>query len=182
MGACAPKEWEIYRSLAKHCGWIFPCEGVCLVCDRPRIIRLNSEQRIHAEGEPAIQFADGFTVWAYQGVRLPEHYGKLHPQQWRSEWLLSEDNAELRRVLIQGIGYDRLCEELQATELDCWQGYSLLRIDKTVDIEPIHLLKMNCPSTNYIHALRVPPDIESAREAIKWVNWGINPQAFSIQS
>ena len=124
----------------------------------------------------------GLASTPIMGRRLPEKYGKLYPAQWQSNWLLSEDNAELRRVLIQGIGYDRLCQELQATELDSWQEYSLLRIDNPVDIEPIHLLKMNCLSTNYIHVLRVPPDIESAREAIRWINWGIDPGEFLIES
>lgn len=36
-----------------------------------------------------------------------------------------------------------------------------------IDVEPIHLLKMTCPSTRHIHVLRVPPDIFSAREAIR---------------
>ncbi|MCP2730640.1 hypothetical protein NJ959_19610 [Symplocastrum sp. BBK-W-15] len=44
-----------------------------------------------------------FSIYADRGVRLPGYYGKLHPNQWLSEWLLSENNAELRRVLIKGI-------------------------------------------------------------------------------
>ncbi|CBN57022.1 MULTISPECIES: DUF6745 domain-containing protein [Kamptonema] len=175
-------KWELYQSLAENCGWIYTLEEICYVCDRPRILSLDSQQRLHAEGSPAIQFADGFSVYAYHGVRLPEKYGKFHPQQWRSEWLLSEDNAELRRVLIQGIGYDRICQELAAVELDTWQQYTLLKIDNNVDIEAIYLLKMTCPSTGYLHVLRVPPDVESAREAIRWVNWGIDPEEFAVQT
>jgi len=75
-------------------------------------------------------------------------------------------NAELRRVLIQEIGYARIADELQADELDSRAEYTLLKIDRA-DIEPIYLLKMTCPSTEYIHALRVPPNLQSAREAIR---------------
>ena len=70
---------------------------------------------------------------------------------------------------------------MRATELDIWQKYTLLIIEY-VDIEPIYLLKMTCPSTGFIHALRVPPDVKSAREAIRWVNWGIDPEEFSVQT
>ena len=175
-------KWESYQSLADNCGWVYLFEGICYVCDRPRILSFDSQQQLHAEGAPAIQFADGFSVYAYHGTRLPEKYGKVHPQQWHSEWLLLEDNAELRRVLIQGIGYDRICQELQAVELDSWQEYTLLKIDSNVDVEAIYLLKMTCPSTEYIHALRVPPDLTSAREAIQWVNWGIDPEEFAVQT
>ena len=48
--------------------------------------------------------------------------------------------------------------------------------------EDIYLLKMTCPSTGFIHALRVPPDMRSAKEAIRWVNWDIDPEEFSVQT
>ncbi|MBD0345104.1 MAG: hypothetical protein ICV63_09850 [Coleofasciculus sp. Co-bin14] len=176
-----PNLWEAFESLLKHCGWVFPLEETCLVCDRPRKLSLDNQQRLHAEGEPAIQFADGYSLYSYHGVTLPEQYGKVHPNRWQAQWLLKQNNAELRRVLIQTIGYSRIARELQATELDSWQEYTLLRIDNA-DVEPIYLLKMTCPSTEFIHALRVPPNIQSAREAICWVNWGIDPTKFTVQT
>ena len=69
-----------------------------------------------------------------------------------------------------------------ATELDTWREYTLLSIDSSIDIEPIHLLKMTCPSTGYIHSTRVPPSMRSAQEAISWVNWDINPEEFSAET
>ncbi|HAX76683.1 MAG TPA: hypothetical protein DCY88_12780, partial [Cyanobacteria bacterium UBA11372] len=105
-----------------------------------------------------------------------------------AQWLLSEDNAEVRRLLFQTIGYDRICLELQATELDSWREYTLLKIDIFDDFDehrnrrPTYLLKMTCPSTGQIHVLRVPPDMKSAREAIRWVNWGIDPEEFAVET
>ena len=158
---------EILEPLVKECGQIYAYEKICFVCDRPRIISFDNQHRLHAEGALAIEFADGFSLYAYHGVTIPEAYGTLHPNQWKAEWILEEKNAELRRVLIQGIGYARICQELQATELDSWREYTLLKIDKQVDDELIYLLKMTCPSTGHIHALRVPPEIRSARESIR---------------
>ncbi|MDZ7965069.1 MAG: hypothetical protein RM368_08845 [Nostoc sp. DedSLP03] len=175
-------KWNSFESVVKECGWIFAGKYICIVCDRPLHLRFDNQNRLHAEGEPAIEFTDGYSLYSYHGVTLPEKYGKIHPQQWQSQWLLSEENAELRRVLIQGIGYARICQELQAIELDNWQEYTLLGIDNNVDIEPIYLLKMACPSTGFIHALRVPPNINSAREAISWVNWGVDPEEFGVQT
>ena len=169
------------KLLLEHCGFIFPFEKICAVCDRPRHLRFDSQNRLHAEGEPAIEFADGWNFYYYHGVRLPEQYGQVHPNLWKAEWLLSEDNAELKRVLIEAIGYDRIIQELSAQQIDIWQKYALLQIDNA-DVEPIYLLKMTCPSTGFIHALRVPPDLTSAREAIRWVNGGIDPEEFSVQT
>nr|WP_199295038.1 hypothetical protein [Trichocoleus sp. FACHB-832] len=176
------KEWIVFQSIVKNCGWIYPYEKIAIVCDRPRVLSFDNQQRLHAEGSPAIQFAAGYSLYAYHGVRLPEKYGTVHPNQWQPQWLLEEYNAELRRVLIQGIGYDKIAQELGAIELDSYQEYTLLKINTDIDIEQISLLKMTCPSTKFIHVLRVPPDVVSAREAIRWVNWGISPEEFAIQT
>ena len=174
--------YSAFKSLVENCGWIYPFEKICFVCDRPRQLHFDSEYLLHAEGQPAVEFADKFSVYSYRGVRLPETIGQVPPQSWQASWLLTEQNAEVRRVLIQAIGYPRICQELQATELDTWQEYTLLKIENNIDIEPIYLLKMTCPSTGHIHALRVPPQARSAKESISWVNWGIDPEEFQVQT
>lgn len=177
-----PNKWELMQSIVKYCSWMYTFEGICLVCDRPSEIYFDSQQKLHAEGKPALQFSDGYSLYSYHGVTLPEKYGKLLPHQWQPQWLLEENNAEVRRVLIQGIGYGRICQELAITELDEWQEYTLLKLNDYLDFEAIYLLKMICPSTGAIHVLRVPPDLKSAREAISWVNWGTAPEEFAVQT
>jgi hypothetical protein len=55
-------------------------------------------------------------------------------------------------------------------------------IDTEADEEPIHLLKMPCPSTGHIHTLPVSPDLTFARDAIRWVNWDVDPEAFAVET
>ena len=114
-------------------------------------------------------------------VSLSRQYW-THSNQWKAEWLLTEPNASIRRMLLDRIGYDRICQELQSIELDSWREYTLLKIAAEVDVEPIHLLKMTCPSTAHIHVLRVPPDLNSARDAIRWTNWDVDPEAFAVET
>ena len=166
---------------AKECGCWWCFENAAVVTPKPSEINLDDDYLLHAEGKPAVSY-DGFQIYAYHGVIIPEKYGQIHPSQWKAEWLLLEKNAELRRILIQGIGYHCICKELKAIELNVWQEYTLLKIDQDIDIEPIHLLKMICPSTSNIHILRVPPNISSAREAIAWINWGVYPEEFAVQT
>lgn len=182
--------YSAFKSLVENCGWIYPFEKMCFVCDRPIQLHFDSEYLLHALCQPAVEFADKFSVYSYRGVRLPETIGQVPPQSWQASWLLTEQNAEVRRVLIQAIGYPKICQELEATELDKWvatggypyQEYTLLKIENNIDIEPIYLLKMTCPSTGHLHALRVPPKVRSAKEAISWVNWGIDPEEFQVQT
>jgi leucine-rich repeat protein SHOC2 len=123
----------------------------------------------------------------FLGTWLPRKYWtKL--SEWKSEWVLEEENVTIKHVLIQQIGYERICQELNAMELDNWREYTLLEIDDIDRVyvqgiaEPIILLKMTCPSTGHIHILRVPPEMTSAEAAITWVNHGIHPDDFAGQT
>jgi leucine-rich repeat protein SHOC2 len=122
---------------------------------------------------------------------LQRYWTKL--SDWKAKWLLDEDNGEIRRVLIEQIGYEEICNELNTIILGTWREYTLLKIDgvetiyeedgyEPIDREPMVLLKMTCPSTQHIHILRVPPDMTSAEAAITWVNHGIHPDEFSVQT
>lgn len=185
------ENWQAYQLLTQECCWVYAFEKTCFVIERPVKVCWDAQKRLHAEGKPALLFADDTCVYAYQGAVLPERYGKVSPHRWQADWILAEKNAELRRILIQGIGYERLCQELRAQTLDTWREYVLLKIDlpqqaqvdgRDVIEEPIHLLKMTCPSTQQIHVLRVPPTIYSAQEAIRWVNWDVDPTDFAAQT
>lgn len=60
-------EWKALQAIMSYCPWIFSFQETCLICDRPTKVSFDSENRLHAEGEPAIQFADGFSVYAHHG-------------------------------------------------------------------------------------------------------------------
>lgn len=60
-------KWQVILSLIQECGWIFAFEGIAIVCDRPSKISLDSNDYLHAEGEPAIQFADGYSLYFERG-------------------------------------------------------------------------------------------------------------------
>jgi hypothetical protein len=160
------------------CFWVTTTKVIVLTLP---VMRIQDDQ-LHADGQPAVQWSDWECYYFWRGTRIPQKYGAVLSQNWRSQWLIEEPNAELRRVLIQGIGYDRIVQELGAVELDTWREYSLLKIQADIDVEPSHLLKMTCPSTNHIHVLRVPPNLTSAREAIRWANWDVDPEAFAAET
>jgi hypothetical protein len=59
--------WSALQKLIKSCGWIFPFTEVCIVCDRPIRLLFDDLGRLHGEEEPAIQFIDGFRLYARKG-------------------------------------------------------------------------------------------------------------------
>jgi hypothetical protein len=73
------KKWKVLQELMQHCGFIFQFEKVCIVCDRPCRLSFDEENMLHAEGESALQFTDGYSVYACHG-RHPskdeQYYGE----------------------------------------------------------------------------------------------------------
>ena len=114
-------------------------------------------------------------------VNWPRKYWGFSISNWKPQWLFEEKNTEIRRILIQQIGYDKICTDLDAELLDEWREYCLLKIPD-IDIEDVYLLKMTCPSTGHIHVTRVPPTVASAQEAITWINHGIDPTLFQKET
>lgn len=84
------EKWEGFRLLTETCGWVYPFETVCLVCNRSQKIYWNSQGQLHCETAPALEFADKFSVYVYRGVRLPKDYGQWPVHQWQAQWLLTE--------------------------------------------------------------------------------------------
>jgi hypothetical protein len=64
------KAWYVLQALVQHCGWVFPFARTAIVCDRPVHLLFDGDNRIHADGEPAIQYTDGFRVYAHHGMRV----------------------------------------------------------------------------------------------------------------
>ena len=166
-----------WNDIAKSCFHFWPKEGFCLVSEKPTHIYMRNN-RLHADGKMSVEFSDGWGIYSYDGTRIPEKYGSVKAKDWQAKWLTEETNATFKMILIKGMGYEKILHDLEAKKLDSYREYELLKIDN-VDVEPIHLLKMICPSTNQIHVGRVPPSCVSAREAATLRNHGIDPESFA---
>ncbi|MBD1926532.1 hypothetical protein H6F74_09790 [Trichocoleus sp. FACHB-90] len=66
------KKWQVVQQLIQNCGFLFLYEKVCIVCDRPCKLSFDEENLLHAEGEPALQFVDGYSIYANHGRCLFE--------------------------------------------------------------------------------------------------------------
>jgi leucine-rich repeat protein SHOC2 len=125
-----------------------------------------------------LQSLPSLTSVQFFNVNLPRQYW-IKFSEWQPMWILFERNSEVIRTLVEHVGYEKICEKLLAYPVNTWREYTLLEINFG---EPIKLLKMACPSTAHVHILRVPPQMTSAEDAITWVNHGIHPDRFSVQT
>jgi hypothetical protein len=138
---------------------------------------LNEQNRLHRENGPAVIWEDGSKEYYLNGVKMPEEVVMLKPEEIDPKLLFKEQNAAVRREIIRKVECSRILQKLNAVKLDAFLEYELYRIEN-IDVEPIHILKATCPSTGVFYSLRVPPDIFKAKDAISWVNQGIDKDEF----
>lgn len=105
----------------------------------------------------------------------------FHPEKLSAKKILAETNAEVRRVMIERMGYLEFALDAGAKELDRDTDPGgprrLLRIELEGD-EPLVGLACACPSTGRQYLLRVPPDIKSCHQAAAWMAGFDDPKKY----
>jgi hypothetical protein len=69
--------WETIQAVFTECGWFYPTDRFCVVCDRPRQIFVDDDDKLHREDGPAIIYTDGYRQHARHGLR-PKQYFREH--------------------------------------------------------------------------------------------------------
>jgi hypothetical protein len=137
---------------------------------------------LHGNGVPSVEYHGLLSLYHWHNTKIPERMGKINCERWEPRWLIDEPNAEVRRVLLREIGYERAIAALGGTVLDRWREYELIRLNVSDMPIEYRLLSMVCPSTGDKHILRAPPDCDTAEAAITWCNHGTHPDAFNAQA
>jgi hypothetical protein len=96
--------------LAQHAGWFLPHEKICWVSERHSILHRDEQGRLHCETGPALGYPDKFSIWAWHGTRVSQQLIES-PETLTIDQVRSEQNAEVRRVMIERMGWDRFCSE-----------------------------------------------------------------------
>ncbi len=124
--------------------------------------------RLHRDSGPAVQYDNGSGLWFWKGVRVPEEV-ILRPREITSKQILAEQNAEVRRVMIERVGIERFVRESGAREVHPHEMGRLFEIDLPGDPDRVlKAVQVECPSTGRLYFLRVPPAIDRADDAVAW--------------
>lgn len=103
------------------------------------------------------------------------------PETISVEEILAEWNVELRRVLVERMGYETFLERCDAEVLDEDQDpggqRQLLRVAIPGD-EDLVALSVKCPSTSRSYMLRVPPAMKRCQQAAAWIAGFENPDDY----
>lgn len=147
---------------AKSCNWWWALDKATVMVERPeRAVSMDDEGRLHHDDDACIKYRDGWGVYAHHGVRIPpgKEFIFTHPEKVTADVILKEDNAELRRVMLEKVGYERILEKMTLVDDDPAIG-KLWRLAMRDD-EDLALVDVIDPSTGRRYLLRCDPNAYS---------------------
>lgn len=171
------KRLDGFIELAQYCGWCSLYEDVVVFQDRPEIIKFDDENRLHSEAGPAIKFRDGFSVYAWHGVRIPKEWIE-NKKSLTPKIALTWENVEQRRAACEILGWTHILNTLKAKVVNQDEDPevgTLVEVNLP-DIGKTKFLKVLC-GTKREFALPVPPEMKTALEANAWT-WGLDADSF----
>lgn len=167
--------------VARNAGWWWPYERAVVISERPEVLHRDEAGRLdHGEG-PALAYRDGFALYAWRGMPVPAAFlaelASLTPQRIREE-----ENAELRRVMLEYYGYDRYFTESGAEPVHRDETGILWRIALEGDEDVVMVEVVNSTpepdGTHRTYWLRVPPATRTAKDGVAWT-FGLDGAAFA---
>jgi hypothetical protein len=165
---------ELWSKVAESASWFWTYENYCFVSDRPTSYGFDEEYRMHSSTGPAIEFTDGWKLYRWHGVEVPENW-ILAPETIKKEDVINEQNAEKRRCLMEILGPEKFSEMLGVLVIDqdTDQGGRAIILYRTKNIDPvaeehIHFARVICPSTEREYFLCVPNTINNIWDAVAW--------------
>jgi hypothetical protein len=173
-------ELDALISLAFNCYSVFFTTDSAFVCRKPTQLHVDAIGRLHNTQQPAITFADGLQVNALSGIRIPHAYIPAH--NLSVQMILDEQNVEVRFALIDAFGPQRFLYEYGGTLVDSSEYGELYRTS-IFGAEDLMMVRVRNstpePDGSYKwYCLRVPPQMNSAREAIAWT-FGLSEEQYA---
>ncbi|MFF2697261.1 MULTISPECIES: DUF6745 domain-containing protein [Streptomyces] len=167
--------------VARNAGWWWPYEKAVVISERPEVLHRDEAGRLDHGAGPALAYRDGFALYAWRGMPVPADFlaelASLTPQRIREE-----ENAELRRVMLEFYGYDRYLTESGAEPVHRDETGILWRIALDGDEDVVMVEVVNSTpepdGTHRTYWLRVPPATRTAKDGVAWT-FGLDGAAYA---
>jgi hypothetical protein len=183
LAAFAPAggPFEALTEVCRSAGWWWPYARVAVMSERPVALHQDEAGRLDNGEGPALAYPDGFALHAWRGMPVPADFltelATLTPVR-----IHKEENAELRRVMLEYYGYDRYLKDSDAKPLHRDETGTLWRIDLVGD-EPLVMVEVlnSTPEPDGTHRtywLRVPPRTRTAKEGVAWT-FGVDAEVYA---
>ena len=163
------ERFEIDEALIRSCGWVWWHENVLAISDRPAVINRDETGRLHCETGPSIAYRDGWSLYHWHGVAIPEHWIKDRANLNVAD-VFKEENAETRRAGCNILGWDRVLAGIDAKLIDEDGDPQIgaLYEGQIPGAVKCGFLKVRC-GTGREFVIPVAPEARTAIEAQAWI-------------
>jgi hypothetical protein len=86
----------------------------CMVSDFPAVLRVDADHRPHCDDGPSHLWRDGWALWHWHGVKVTEQI-IMRPETITAAQVQAQDNAEVRRIMVERMGWARYAEQADVT-------------------------------------------------------------------
>jgi hypothetical protein len=173
---------DVMERISTQCEWWWPYENIVVASERPCFVKWDDQRRLHCEDGPAVEYADGYALYAWHGTRLPadwvENRKSIDPTI-----ILKCENVEQRAAGSACVGWPRMLTALKYKTIDHDPDPShgeLIELKLSGLPNPGRFLKAECPRNGTI-VEGVPSNIKTVLEAQAW-RVGLMPSEFSYPS
>jgi hypothetical protein len=167
-GRTLAEVWSLWIDAYAHGLLLYAIRERTIDCvARPRLAIVGDQ--LHREDGPAVEWAGGDRYWFWRGVEVPREVIE-DPERITPAAVLEESNQEVRRIMIERMGAERLLYATRA-ELIAADSHGKLwhcQLDGLHAVVEVENGTAESDGRRRRYFLRVPPDIGTARHAVAW--------------
>ena len=140
-----------YRDICESVNYIWPNRNFVMVCERPAAIRRNEQGQLSNDQKKAIEYPDGWGLYALDGVVLDESlWSRIVSKQMSFKEIMQIENADHRAVALKYNPEAILASGANLIDKS-ERGNELFLIEKTelntfLEEPSIYFLRMKCPT------------------------------------
>ena len=104
------EKYQAWEDAAIYGGFRWMHEEFCIVSDFPEVLKKDDQNRPHCDNGPSHRWRDGWEIYFIHGVKVNRQI-VMHPETITIDQVRQEKNAEVRRVMIERMGWDKFCSQ-----------------------------------------------------------------------
>jgi len=108
---------DIWIEQSWVCHWWWPFENAVIVSERPIVLNLDNEGRLHNATGPAIEYSDGWKLYFWHGVSVERDWIE-NPDSIDPNKCVTHENIEQRRALCEIVTWEKILEVLEVKVID----------------------------------------------------------------
>ena len=170
--------YEAWERATIHGGFRVLHRKFCVVSDFPVVLKVDERNLPHCSNGPSHQWRDGWALYHWHGVRVPEQW-IINPNSLTVAEAISWPNMEQRRAACEIIGWARILRELDAKTLDIHSDPNVGELIEVAlpNVGLARFVRVLC-GTRREFVIPVPPEMRSALEAQAWMGGPEDHTAF----